>query len=64
MSVKVKNFIIQAKAIERSELTQRKEIHAQTKGSSKIFVPDSVKEEIINDCFDKVIEYLESKNKL
>ncbi|MDP4662336.1 MAG: hypothetical protein NWQ55_04125 [Salibacteraceae bacterium] len=64
MSVKVKNFIIQAKAIERSEVSQRKEANAQINGSTKTVVSESVKEEIISECFDKVIQYLESKNKL
>jgi hypothetical protein len=64
MSVKVKNFIIQAKAIERSEVSQRKEANAPINGSNKTVVSESVKEEIINECFDKVIQYLESKNKL
>jgi hypothetical protein len=64
MSVKVKNFIIQAKAIEHSEVSQRKEANAQINGSTKTVVSESVKEEIISECFDKVIQYLESKNKL
>lgn len=64
MSVKVKNFIIQAKAIERSEVSQRKEANTPVNSSNKTVVSESVKEEIINECFDKVIHYLESKNKL
>jgi hypothetical protein len=64
MSVKVKNFIIQAKAIEQPYVIQRKESNAPINTATRAVVPESVKEEIINECFDKVIQYLESKNKL
>jgi hypothetical protein len=52
MAIKVNEFVIQAKIIENdSELNAKQEVSAE--------LPKSVKKEIIDECMEKVKEYIE-----
>lgn len=54
MGIKVNEFSIQAKVIEEDSL----EIEAGKDGNK---IPDSVRKEIIDECLEKLKEYLERK---
>lgn len=54
MGIKVNEFSIQAKVIEEDSL----EIEADKDGNK---IPDSVRKEIIDECLEKLKEYLERK---
>ncbi len=54
MAIKVNEFSIQAKVIEGDSLNE-----GEAKSVSKL--PDSVKKEIIDECLEKLKEYLERK---
>ncbi len=57
MGIKVNEFSIQAKVIEEDSL----EIEADKDGNK---IPDSVRKEIIDECLEKLKEYLERKGHL
>ena len=54
MGIKVNEFSIQAKVIEEGSWKERED----TPG---VNIPESVKKEIIDECLEKLIEYLERK---
>ena len=56
MPINVKDFVIKSKVIQRAE----NEENTQSGGdSSSPCISESEKEELINDCMERVIAYLE-----
>lgn len=64
MALKVKNFVIQAKANDGLEKSGKREKFEPKLSQHKLEITDSMKEEIIDECLEKVLHYLETKNKI
>jgi hypothetical protein len=62
MAIKVNDFIIQAKVKEDAPI-QRVEGKSDAPVASGSAVPDSVKQEIIDECLEKLSELIDEKLK-
>lgn len=56
MPINVRDFVIKSKVIQRAE---DEESEKSSGGGSSSCISESEKEEIINDCMERVIAYLE-----
>jgi hypothetical protein len=61
MSLKVKNFTIQAKAIESNDSSGNNETYNVKAESKPTSISESMKEEIVNESLERIIQFLESK---
>ena len=61
MAIKVNDFIIQAKVKEDTPIQRVEDESAPTASGSA--VPDSVKQEIIDECLERLSELIEEKLK-
>lgn len=62
MAIKVNDFIIQAK-IKESATVQRIEAERGKPSSSEVSIPESVKQEIIDECMERLSELIDEKLK-
>tara|TARA_B110000046_G_scaffold39942_2_gene44104 strand:- start:20919 stop:21113 length:195 start_codon:yes stop_codon:yes gene_type:complete len=62
MAIKVNDFIIQAKVKEDAPI-QRVEDESAAPAASSSAVPDSVKQEIIDECLERLSELIDEKLK-
>jgi hypothetical protein len=62
MAIKVNDFIIQAK-VKESATVQRIEAEPVKPESSQVSIPESVKQEIIDECMERLSELIEEKLK-